>query len=183
MSYIDSVKISNKKISKFNLDEKRIKNKIKNNGNNNISDSDYKTKKIAKSKSYSVLIQKRKNSEKKKYNLIPINFKGPSIKTNITKKKICYNKSDSDFNHKKYLNFNNNTININEYQNKKKKNSQINITNHRINNFNFSSKKKNSFLHQKFHNIKGIITKPINLINNNNNNIIQKNNKNIINNN
>jgi hypothetical protein len=68
MSCIDTLKISNKNAIKKTIDyknrQKRAKNKII--FNTMIELDKYKNKKICKSKSSSIIIAKRKNSEKKK---------------------------------------------------------------------------------------------------------------------
>ena len=92
MSNIDLLKVSNKKTNKNNIEDKKYSKKYKNKINfNTIAEIDklnnYKNKKFSKSKSTSVIIQKRKHSEKKKHIFIPIHLKGPSIKTNNAKKK------------------------------------------------------------------------------------------------
>lgn len=184
MSYVDSIKKSNRKINKNNIgDKKNIKNSKNKIIFNTMFDFEkfnyYKNKKISKSKSSSVIIQKRKNVEKKKHIFIPMNIKGPSVKTNNAKKKISYNKSTSDLINERYKNLINNKINNNEGINKNNKNSQHNTINYIINNFNLSSKKKEPLLHNKFSEFKGINKSIISMNNNNNTN----SNKNINNNN
>ena len=188
MSYLDLK--SNKKGNKDNVEEKKHPKKTKNKILfNTIADLEkfnhYKTKKISKCKSSSVIIQKRKNSEKKKHIFIPINLKGPIIKTNNAKKKISYNKSTSELFNDRYVNFNNKINNndiLNLNMNKSKKNSQHNTINYIINNL--SSKKKDSAFNNKFNEIKGINKSIIPANNNNNtnsnNNNFNNNNNNII---
>ena len=170
MSFVHNIKLSHKKDK--DIEPKKKKNNLI---FNTMADLDkfnyYKSKKMSKSKSSSIIIQKRKNSEKKRHIFIPINLKGPSIKTNNDKKKISYNKSTSDLINDRYYNFNN-KINNNEFINKTKKNSQHNTINYIINNL--SSNKKESTHHKKFNEFKGIsksIVSPNNnkkLISNNN---------------
>ena len=169
MSIVDSIKISNKKGNKNTIEEKKLSKKSKNklifNTIVNLDKFGYhKSKKISKSKSSSVIIQKRKSSEIKKQIFIPIDLKGPSIKTNNAKKKIAYNNSTSELINDRYRYLVINKINNNEFQNKNKKNSQHNTINYIINNFSLSSKKKDN----KCNEIKGI-SKPIAPLNNNNN--------------
>ena len=174
----DCFKLSNKELNKKILDEKHIPKKLKNKViyNTMIELEKYnnsKRKKISKSKSSSVIIKQRKNSEKKKHLFIPINLKGPALKTNNTKKKIAYNKSTSDLFNEPYKSINNNKVYTN-------KNSQHNTINYIMNNFNLSSKKKDSLHHKKMNQFKGIsksiISGNSNKINNNNTN--SNNNKN-----
>ena len=187
MSNNDPLKISNKKGNNRNtIEEKKLSKKSKNKLNfNTIVDLDkfnhYKNKKISKSKSTSVIIQKTKNVEKKKHIFIPINLKGPTVKTNNAKKKILYNKSSSDLINEKYQNLFN-KINNNEFTNKNKKNSQHNTINYIMNNFNLSSKKKDSFFPNKISEVKGV-SKSIVSINNNNNTNSNTNKNNNFNNN
>jgi len=89
----DCIKLSNKELNKKIIEEKHNPKKLKNKViyNTMIDLEKYnnsKRKKISKSKSSSVIIKQRKNSEKKKNLFIPINLKGPTLKTNNTKKKI-----------------------------------------------------------------------------------------------
>ena len=175
MSFVGNIKIPHKDTNI--LEPKKSKNKLL---FNTMVDLDkfnyYKSKKISKSKSSSVIIQKKKSSEKKRHIFIPINLKGPSIKTNNAKKKISYNKSTSDLINDRYQNFNNIKLNSNELVYKTKKNSQHNTINYVINNL--SSKKKDSNHVKKFNEIKGSNS----LISQNNNKKIVSNN-NINNNN
>ena len=94
----DCIKLSNKELNKKIIEEKHNPKKLKSKViYNTLIDlekyNNSKRKKISKSKSSSVIIKQRKNSEKKKHIFIPINLKGPTLKTNNTKKKIAYNKS------------------------------------------------------------------------------------------
>ena len=166
MSFVGNIKISHKKNINI-LESNKSKNKLVINTRVDLDKlNNYKSKKISKSKSSSVIIQKRKSSEKKRHIFIPINLKGPSINTNNTKKKISYNKSASDLINDRYHNFNNNKINSNELIYKTKKNSQHNTINYIINNL--SSKKKDSNHIKKFNEIKGIsksIVSPNNILN------------------
>ena len=82
------------------------------------------------------------NTYVEKHLFIPINLKGPALKTNNTKKKIAYNKSTSDLFNEPYKSINNNKVYTN-------KNSQHNTINYIMNNFNLSSKKKDSLHHKK----------------------------------
>ena len=164
MSCIDTLKISNKNAMKQTIDyknrQKGLKGKII--FNTMIDLDKFKNKKISKSKSTSIIIGKRKNSEKKtRQILIPMNLGAPSIKTYNTKKKIEYNKSTSDMinnNPLKGLSNKNHNINCDyEYFHKNKKNSQHNTINYIINNFNLSLKKKESnFFPNKIREFKGI---------------------------
>ena len=164
MSCIETLKISNKNSKKQTIDyknrQKGLKGKII--FNTMIDLDKFKTKKISKSKSTSIIIGKRKNSEKKtRQILIPMNLCAPSIKTYNTKKKIEYNKSASDIinnNPLKGLSNKNHNINCDyEYFYKNKKNSQHNTVNYIINNFNLSLKKKESNLFpNKLKEFKGI---------------------------
>ena len=181
--------ISNKKFNKDNTLEKKNSQKTKKKLLFKTiayleKFNHYKSKKISKCKSSSTIVQKRKNSEKKKNIFIPINLKGPSIKTNNVKKKISYNRSTSELFNERYINFNykinnNGYININ----KSKKNSQHNTINYIINNL--SSKKKESVFQNKFNEMKGINKSIIppnnnNNTNSNNNNFNNNNNNNLI---
>jgi hypothetical protein len=172
MSFVGNIKISHKKNANI-LEPKKSKNKLL---FNTMADLDkfnyYKSKKISKSKSSSVIIQKKKSSEKKRHIFIPINLKGPSIKTNNAKKKISYNKSTSDLINDRYQNLNNMKLNSNELIYKTKKHSQHNTINYIINNL--SSKKKDSNHVKKFNEIKGI-SNPI-VPQNNNKKIVSNNN-------
>ena len=127
--------------------QKRSKNKVI--FNTMIDLDKFKNKKISKSKSSSIIIGKRKLSEKKRRQiLIPNNLGAPLIKTYNTKKKIEYNKSATDIiNNNPLKGFSNKNTNNNldyEYFHKNKKNSQRNTINYIINNFNLSLKKKES---------------------------------------
>ena len=163
MSCIDTLKISNKNAIKKTIDyknrQKRAKNKII--FNTMIELDKYKNKKICKSKSSSIIIAKRKNSEKKRRHIfIPVNLGAPLIKTYNTKKRIEYNKSASDIINNNPLkglsNKNYNNYDNNEYFHKNKKNSQHNTINYIINNFNLSLKKKESNGNIKNKEFKGI---------------------------
>ena len=162
MSCIDTLKISNKNAIKKAIDYKNRQKKGKNKIIfNTIIDVDkLKNKKISKSKSSSIIIGKRKTSEKKRRHiLIPNNLGAPLIKTYNTKKKIEYNKSASDI-------INNNPLkglsnkNFNNYDHesfyKNRKNSRHSTINYIINNFNLSLKKKNSNGINKNKEFKGI---------------------------
>jgi len=162
MSCIDTLKISNKNAIKKAIDYKNRQKKGKNKiiFNTMIDVDKLKNKKISKSKSSSIIIGKRKTSEKKRRHiLIPNNLGAPLIKTYNTKKKIEYNKSASDI-------INNNPLkglsnkNFNNYDHesfyKNKKNSQHSTINYIINNFNLSLKKKNSNGINKNKEFKGI---------------------------
>ena len=181
MSYLESLKIFNKDIHKKHIEGRRNQKQPKNKLMfNTIIDlekyNNYKSKKISKSKSSSTVVKKRKNSEKKKHIFIPINLKGPLIKTNNTKKKITYNKSTSELLNDPYKNINNK-----DHTNKNNKNSQFNTINYIINNFNMSTK-KDPFLHKKISDFKGksqsIISNNNNINNKSNNNNTNSNNKN-----
>ena len=176
----DCIKLSNKELNKKIIEEKhnpkKLKSKVIYNTMIDLEKYNYsKRKKISKSKSSSVIIKQRKNSEKKKHLFIPINLKGPTLKTNNTKKKIAYNKSTSDLFNEPYKSINNNKVYTN-------KNSQHNTINYIMNNFNLSSKKKDSLHHKKINQFKGISKSIISVNNNNNNNKINNNNTNSNNN-
>lgn len=168
MSIVDSLKISNKRGNKNIFEDKKCFKKQKNKFIfNTIVNMDkyasHKNKKISKSKSSSVILTKKKNTEIKKQILIPTNLKGPPIKTNNAKKKITYNNSTSELIDDRYHYLVINRINNKEYHNKRKKNSQYNTVNYIANNINLSSNKKDN----KFQEIKGINS--IASLNNNNN--------------
>ena len=162
MSCIDTLKISNKNAIKKTIEyknrQKRAKNKII--FNTMIDLDKFKNKIISKSKSSSIIIAKRKNSEKKKRHIfIPINLGAPLIKTYNTKKKIEYNKSASDIiNYNPNKGLSNKNLNNGDYEyfQKNKKNSQHNTINYIINNFNLSLKKKESNVNIKSKEFKGI---------------------------
>ena len=140
MSCIDTLKISNKNAIKKTIEyknrQKRAKNKII--FNTMIDLDKFKNKIISKSKSSSIIIAKRKNSEKKKRHIfIPINLGAPLIKTYNNKKKIEYNKSVSDIiNYNPNKGLSNKNLNNGDYEyfQKNKKNSQHNTINYIIKN-------------------------------------------------
>jgi len=165
MSCIDTLKISNKNAIRKTIDYKNRQKKAKNRMifNTMIELDKYKNKKILKSKSSSIIIAKRKNSEKKRRNIfIPVNLGAPLIKTYNTKKRIEYNKSASDIINNNPLKGLSNKNYDNECFHKNKKNSQHNTINYIINNFNLSLKKKYSNGSIKNREFKGINKSSIN---------------------
>ena len=165
MSCIDTLKISNKNAIRKTIDYKNRQKKAKNRMifNTMIELDKYKNKKILKSKSSSIIIAKRKNSEKKRRNIfIPVNLGAPLIKTYNTKKRIEYNKSASDIINNNPLKGLSNKNYDNECFHKNKKNPQHNTINYIINNFNLSLKKKYSNGNIKNREFKGINKSSIN---------------------